>query len=928
MGLVLLVTILLVVALVSISTKRLEKREMLSKVDLVESRLKFKVESIKQSLVGISERGIIISSLMTFTKTTPQLKDFLADSRVLGREGKFTLLSFDGQRLLGDSQLKPGEIQKLLDRPDSFLFNIKDPAGEIYQFAVPVNYNSVPEGILVFEAPFSLFDYVGDIAKENMIRLQIKNESVSNEELFKNENLSIKSVSYDDFGMEISVGYNPSGFRKMQYAMILGMTSLLLVVGVVLGAYFYYKGKYQFIDPHDELLKTQDRLNDAAALNASIVDSAKFLIIATDLEGIVTFFNKEAENSLGYRSDEVVGVQTPALWHDVNDIVKRTKEINELYGLELTPGFDTFVYEAREKGVNTPNEWAFIRKDGTNFPGRLITSAIYTNGEITGYVGVIEDITDYLASQEAEKRARQEIEKAAELKTEFLANMSHEIRTPMNGILGMVNMLLETELEAKQTEMLRVIKTSGDGLLTILNDILDLSKIDAGKMDLEYVNFSIINCVEDSVSLLSAKAIEKNIELTYKIDDSVPEFLKGDVTRIRQILSNLISNAIKFSTDGAVRVYVDAEFLGNDEHRVSFSISDTGIGISKEDQKKLFTAFSQADSSITRRFGGTGLGLAIIQKLTKLMGGHITLDSEVGKGSTFTVELPIKEGEILKNETIETPDVLMSDRKSIYDHRILIAEDNAINQKLVLMMLDKLGYTADIAWNGLEAIQAIEAQKDLGSKPYTVLFMDMQMPEMDGLTATEEIIKRWGDDRPIVCAMTANAFKEDRERCISVGMEGFIAKPIQLEELDQILGLSAATFQLDTIDLEEREEKQSKPQKRPKIKANHFEKENLLKSFAGDEDVLVELVGDFGEQWPEFLETMKKAIAEEDAKTLEITAHTLKGLTGTFKAKYAREIAIDIEKMAKKAKLQESLASIDELEQALQDLQADLDLIA
>jgi PAS domain S-box-containing protein len=622
----------------------------------------------------------------------------------------------------------------------------------------------------------------------------------------------------------------------------------------------------------------------------SLVEISPVAVIAMDAEERVTGWNPAAAELFGHTAEEAIG-------RPVDDLVFGDESREE--GREITR-------EALTTG-RTQRITRRTRKDGTRVDVELMLVPLEVAGERLGFLGVYHDITEL-------QNARQEAEAATQAKSAFLATMSHEIRTPMNAVIGMTGLLLATDLTPEQREFAEVVRASGDALLHVIDDILDYSKIEAGKLELEREPFDPRECVEGALDIIAPRAAEKGLELGALFADDLPAAVSGDVARLRQVLLNLLSNAVKFTEQGEVVVDVDTEPAHAGSHRLNLVVRDTGIGIPPDRMDRLFESFSQVDASTTRRYGGTGLGLAISKRLVELMGGRLWVESQEGEGSSFHIELTAEEAEVparpsfdgaqpqlegkrllvvddnatnreivsrqvrswgMEPVPVELPsralamieagerfdvavldmvmpemdgrelareirrhrgerelplvlitslgrlpqartadefaaqlakplkasqlfDALMrvlaaqqpdqparaapEDAAAASPLRILLAEDSAVNQKVALALLGKLGYHADVASNGLEALAALERQR------YDVVLMDVQMPELDGLDTARRICARWGDaERPRIIAMTANALQEDRDACFAVGMDDYVAKPIRPEALAEAL---------------------------------------------------------------------------------------------------------------------------------------------
>lgn len=789
----------------------------------------------------------------------------------------------------------------------------------------------------------------------------------------------------------------------------------------------------------DRDITEQKRLEDELRNLSRAVQQSPVSTVITDTQGLIEFVNPKFTELTGYTAEEAIG-QNPRI----------------LNAGQTPPEIFVELWKTIASGNTWKGEVLNKAKDGTLFWEISSISPLYDDhGVITHYLAVKEDITEKKLISDQLIVAKEKAEAATDAKSSFLSTMSHEIRTPMNGVIGMTSLLLDTELNTEQREYTEIVRKSAENLLTIINEILDFSKIEAGKLDLETLDFDLRPTIEDTAELLAFRAADKGLELICSIEPDVPSFLKGDPGRLRQIIINLVGNAIKFTTQGEIVINVSISKEQDGAATILIKISDTGIGIPAEKLDTVFTPFTQAEVSTSRTYGGTGLGLTICKQLAELMGGEVGVTSEIGKGSTFWFtavfekqsmqadsaakrataalradisgikilvvtnnvtnrtlvttllnqwdchcetaadgkssltllqqavqrkdpfslvlmdqNIPdmdgrelgsrIKGDPLLKTtllvmltaagqrgdaaalkqigfdgylakpvrakqfhdcialvlgRNVDAPesDSLRKPQGIITRHtvaeftenriRILLAEDNVINQKVAQSMLSKLGYKTDVVANGLEALRALEMID------YDLVLMDCRMPEMDGLEATAKIrdnATRVQNHGVPIIAMTANAMNSDRDACFAAGMNDFLTKPVRKEALAEVLNKWI-------IFSETKESSMNEPCEQPDV-SQLFDEAGLLDQFDGDRDFAESILNDAVQELPVEIKTLNELAMGDDAHAISLQAHTMKGLAANIYTPALREICYNIESAAHDENLESVRKLVPELE--------------
>jgi PAS domain S-box-containing protein len=700
---------------------------------------------------------------------------------------------------------------------------------------------------------------------------------------------------------------------------------LVLIMVVLALATIFVVGK--------TIRRLSHEIEESEARLRETIDTALDAVVTIDAAGTITGWNVQAKSIFGWSEKEAVGRPLDSLIIPAQDRDAHRQRLAQLL-------------ESRKTALlNRRVELTAVRKDGSEFPVEWSMTPIWINNAYV-FSSFIRDITERKEAEEAQISYQRQLEREASLRTEalkalqeakdlaesasqakshFLAHMSHEIRTPMNGILGMSELLLQTQLSEKQQHFADTVYRSGAALLKLINDVLDLSKVEAGKIELERIRFDLVKTVREVMDLFVEPAHSKGIELTYVLAESVPTVLQGDPVRLRQILMNLVSNGLKFTERGSVILTVTMVEDSLSHATVRFEVQDTGIGIEPAVHAKIFEAFSQADGSTARKYGGTGLGLSIVKQLVQLMEGTVGVRSEPGQGATFwcTARLAKVSGktrEARKGVNLwrgdDRPDgASQLPEPKVEGTRILLAEDNPVNREVAVCMLEQLGCEVVAVEHGRDAVTKTECAK------FDLVLMDCQMPELDGFSATRAIRdgeRHTGCHVPIV-ALTANAIGDDRERCLAVGMDDYMIKPFTQRQLGNMIqrwvqrpGDKAEASHAEQVQPPSNSTEQGRNQTPVLALSDVPLADQVLAQLRalrrpGRPDPVAQILKSFLESSASYVNTIQQAVVQQDAEALFHAAHAMKSSSAMIGAMALSNILKDLELLGR----QGNVAGVD-----------------
>jgi len=736
-------------------------------------------------LSNLASNGELVEAVMQENVNFSYLIDKLDGERHIGDKASYYIIDFENNAILKSNNLfdftkkkRVLWVNRIIDgEVDNYYELINLENKEYVLYAVPIFYRKNVEGILVVILNSNFYKIFSDLNGQELKGINLYNSKG----LFQSFGKYEKSKNSIQFSLKEEVGDEKiiieywlnkeiitTTTKDLMYS-IFGVMAAIFIVSLIIFRKF---AKEYIVKPQKELEKEANNRKKYSTKLEMALKASKMGMWEMDLDT-----NEIEWDSQMYRVFDVNRVDFNNKYDDFKKLIH--PEDVQILEKELTASLS----EIRDSSY----EFRIIDSDGeVRFLAGIGTCLLNEDEQITKLVGLNWDVSDEKKDEQTIMDAyqnvvleKERVTKAEKIKSEFLANMSHEIRTPLNGLMGMISLLEDNLRKEENIKTTNIIMRSCESLLTVINDILDFSKIEAGKIEIEKAEVNLYETLENCHALYNSLASKKGITLITNITKEVPRYIIGDSVRIQQILNNLISNSIKFSEGGKVILSIEVENqIDNTDYDLLFKVIDQGIGISQKNIEKLFKHFSQVDESTTRRFGGTGLGLAISKELAVLMDGDINVESVIGEGSTFVFNL---EAKAISVDVVESRIAIPKIYKKIESLNVLVVEDNKVNQMVTSGMLKKFDCSFDIANDGIEALEMIEKTK------YDLIFMDCHMPRLDGFETTIELVKRYGENKPLIVALTASVMKQDVDRCYEVGMDDFTSKPVTKEHIYAIL---------------------------------------------------------------------------------------------------------------------------------------------
>jgi PAS domain S-box-containing protein len=652
------------------------------------------------------------------------------------------------------------------------------------------------------------------------------------------------------------------------------------------GTFAGYRGSTSDIT---ELVRARRALDAGLQRLTATVETALDAIVCIDEAGTIVEFNPAAESCFGLPRSEVIGKK-------IADVL-----IPPRFRHAHKTAMANYLRTGEGTVIGTRVELTALRGDGTEFPCELaVEVASAPDGHI--FIGFLRDITDRREVEDSLRATKEAAEAANEAKENFLSMMSHEIRTPLNGVLAALSLLSENELDAEQRKYLGLAKEAGANLLDIISDVLDFAKVEAGKMELERSPFSVTDVIASATDIARLQAEEKGLKLSVSIDPQLHSVYWGDSGRVRQLLSNLISNAVNFTEAGVVEVVASAEAISDLDHRFTVKVRDTGIGIPVERQHDLFSPFVTVDPSFARKYGGTGLGLAVCSRLVEMMGGNLAFESALGDGSTFWFTVPLEPADPLLLDTNPKLELALPARST----KVLLAEDNPVNSLLTKSLLEKLGHRVDCVENGIEAVEAAEKAH------YDIILMDVSMPEMDGIAATARIREAGATQTPIV-ALTAHAMKGDRQKLLASGFDDYVAKPIDIDVVSNVISRWTALHDQAAVQRPAERRTQSMDSRRgvPGTIVQQAAVTTLVEMLGAKEAST--LVEKFIEVTADRLAQLDQAIESDGAGDAERICHTIAGSSANFGADKLGQLALSADQKFRQGARDDALTDARQL---------------